>query len=298
MEDELWPRLYELVRREAARKPRPRRVAFGDGLILLVLLWAALHERPTCWACQPRHWPAAWRPLTLPSASTVSRRARTLSLRTLLAATLDALSAAVPRALCRTIDTKPLTVGGFSKDRDARRGYAAGAIARGYKLCCVWGPGAVPDTWRLAPLNRHDAQAAAEQVEELSRGPCAGGYLLADALHDDGRLHCRCRLAGFQLLAPRVKPGRGLRHAKASDPCNDPGRLRSLELTEGPGRFGRELYATRKSIERRFGNLCSFGGGLSPLPAWVRRPRRVSLWVAAKLAINGVRICALKRLNA
>jgi hypothetical protein len=35
----------------------------------------------------------------------------------------------------------------------------------------------------------------------------------------------------------------------------------------------------------------SFGGGLQPLPNFVRRPRRVALWVTAKLVINGLRIC-------
>jgi len=39
------------------------------------------------------------------------------------------------------------------------------------------------------------------------------------------------------------------------------------------------------------GNLGSFGGGLQPLPNFVRRPRRVSLWVIAKVIINGMRIC-------
>jgi hypothetical protein len=34
----------------------------------------------------------------------------------------------------------------------------------------------------------------------------------------------------------------------------------------------------------------SFAGGLGPLPAWVRRLRRVRLWAWAKLLINGARI--------
>jgi hypothetical protein len=43
---------------------------------------------------------------------------------------------------------------------------------------------------------------------------------------------------------------------------------------------------SRIGIEQSFGNLTSFGGGLGPLPAWVRRPHRVVVWVAAKLLIN------------
>jgi hypothetical protein len=54
----------------------------------------------------------------------------------------------------------------------------------------------------------------------------------------------------------------------------------------------------RSDIERRLGNLCCFGGGLAPLPAWVRTPHRVARWVAAKLIINGLRQCRLQELTA
>ena len=53
----------------------------------------------------------------------------------------------------------------------------------------------------------------------------------------------------------------------------------------------------RADIERRLGNLCCFGGGLAPLPAWVRTPHRVARWVAAKLVINGLRQCQLQGLT-
>jgi hypothetical protein len=39
----------------------------------------------------------------------------------------------------------------------------------------------------------------------------------------------------------------------------------------------RRLYGLRREAERRFGNLVSFGGGLSPLPAWVRRLSRANI---------------------
>ena len=41
--------------------------------------------------------------------------------------------------------------------------------------------------------------------------------------------------------------------------------------------------------------LTSFGGGLSPLPSWVRHLVRVWLWVSAKLVINGLRIMGLRK---
>jgi hypothetical protein len=59
----------------------------------------------------------------------------------------------------------------------------------------------------------------------------------------------------------------------------------------GRGALGRDLIEhERDRIERRLGNLCGFGGGLAALPAWVRTPRRVHLWVQGKLLVNAVRI--------
>jgi hypothetical protein len=46
------------------------------------------------------------------------------------------------------------------------------------------------------------------------------------------------------------------------------------------------------------GQWCSFGGGLQPLPSWARTPHRVAYWSAAKLLINGVRLCRLRGLAA
>ena len=69
-------------------------------------------------------------------------------------------------------------------------------------------------------------------------------------------------------------------------------------LGTAPSPFGKALYALRGDIERRFGNLTGFGGGLQPLPSWVRTPHRVALWVAAKLVLNGVQYCLRKALAA
>ena len=54
--------------------------------------------------------------------------------------------------------------------------------------------------------------------------------------------------------------------------------------------LGWDRYRYRSSIERRFGNMGSFGGGLGPLPNWTRRLRRVTRWVHCKFLINAARI--------
>ena len=75
-----------------------------------------------------------------------------------------------------------------------------------------------------------------------------------------------------------------------------PHRVHALEMLRRD--FGRDMMAHRKTIERYFGHATIFGGGLAPLPAWIRRLHRVKSWVWAKLVINAVRIVQRKRLTA
>ena len=319
MEDELWPTLYRLVVEEYNRRHggggHQRSVQYNDAIILLVAMWAVLHDRPISWACGGRDGggPGTWRSLpggcpwaSLPSRGTMSRRLKTLSLKQLLEQVFWRLlwitptSMLKPRSLppstepsspmLRKLDSKPLPVGGFSKDRDAKRGHCcAGNLARGYKLFGCWGTGAVvPEQLLLGPMNLSDPAGAMALINRLSRGPTPGGYLLADTTHDTNPLHAYARQHNFQLLTPRKQPGTGLGHCP-----HDPARLRSIEMLEGPSPFGRSLYATRTDIERDFGHMGSFGGGLQPLPNFVRRPRRIAFWAITKLIVNGVRSCQL-----
>ena len=300
MEDELFDTLYRVVQHEATLRPRRKRVRFSDAVILLVAFWAVLHDRPVRWACAVRNWHGVLPWEALPSPATMSRRLRTLSVQLLLEQVFYCLLACVGLqafCLCRRIDSKPLPVGGFSKDRDARRGYATGGTCKGYKLFCCWGKAPlVPEAVVLAGLDRSDQAGGIELIDRLDRlhEGAACGYLLADSTHDTNPLHAYAGAHGMQLLAPRKLPGTDLGHRDHS-----PHRLRSIALLEPPRlpqaapapTLGPQLYRQRGQIERDYGNLGSFGGGLQPLPAWVRRPRRVALWVITKLIINGMRIC-------
>lgn len=62
--------------------------------------------------------------------------------------------------------------------------------------------------------------------------------------------------------------------------------------------FGEPLIGMRANIERDYGTLTSFAGGLAPLPAWVRHETRVWFWTSAKMIINAVRIMKHKGLVA
>ena len=129
MERELWPGLYHRVM-EAGESFRLADVTFQPHVIVLVLLWAALHDRPMCWACNQRNWSTTTlRPATIPSASTVSRRLRRLDTAMFVREILTRLRGVSP--LLSAVDGKPLPVGGASGDPDARSGRARGRLGQG-----------------------------------------------------------------------------------------------------------------------------------------------------------------------
>ena len=49
MERELWPPLYRLLQ-EVAATVRQKDVTYQPSIVVAVLLWAALHDRPIKWA--------------------------------------------------------------------------------------------------------------------------------------------------------------------------------------------------------------------------------------------------------
>jgi hypothetical protein len=286
MERKLWKSLYEAVM-AIGYDPggRRREPDYGDRVIVAVYLWAVLHDRPTDWACSRFHWPDRLMPRPLPSPPTMSRRLRTAAVRHLLNALLRHLRGGGPPDWVRVLDSKPLPVGGCTKDPDATLGRSTGGWFRGYRLHAVWGRGAAPDAWEVLPADRGEPTTARRLVQR-----CGGwGYLPGDSNYDSNPLHATAARRGFQVVAPPKKKERGLGHRG-----HHPGRVHALESLRRP--FGEALYACRSAIERSFGQLTAFGGGLGPLPAWVRRLWRVRLWVQAKLLINAARIKAHEQL--
>jgi hypothetical protein len=284
MERELWPRLYHLIM-EVGRTFRITDVTFQPHIIALVFLWAALHDRPVQWACNKRSWATTTlRPASLPVASTLSRRLRRLDIALFMRAVVDRVRRAGLPQLAALIDAKPLPTGGASQDPEARCGRGAGMWARGYKLYTIWAGRAVPEVYRVHSMNINENKVAEDMIPELT----SGGYLLGDGEYDANPVFDVAGAKGYQLLAPREKPDAGLGHNYQS-----PFRRRCIELMRSA--FGQGVYCLRSAIERAYGNLTSFGGGLSPLPAWVRHLKRVWLWVTAKMLINAVRIMNLRK---
>lgn len=278
MERELWVLLYEV----AVRLDSPwGSWKFSAADIVVVYLWGVLHDRPMSWSVQKANWPQELCPACLPSQSTLSRRMRSsdaLQLMMEIEQMWLALTGVCQLLLIHIIDGKPLGVSGVSKDADAGYGRGAGGMQKGYKLHAVWGQGPLPLAWGLAPMNRSEKTMARLLIPTLP----GGGYLLGDPEYDCNALHDLAHAADFQLVTPKRQKHRGLGHRPQS-----PYRLRSIELMQTS--FGKALYRLRRQIERDFGNLVSFSGGLTCLPPWVRRFPRVRNWVHAKLLINAAR---------
>lgn len=282
MEHQLWKAIVALL--PSLSKPRKRRDHdFTDHDIVAVYYWAVIHDRPTQWACQTPHWPIHRRRYPLPSPGTMSRRLRTPAVVALLDAVEQRVVAPKEPGLFWMIDGKPLVIGGCSQDRQAGFGRAANSKGKGYKIHALVDTSGAIAAWRLAPMNKDERVLAAR----LLRTASIQGYVVADANYDSNKLHEVCsQREQLQLVTRRrYGPHHGTGHRKQSE-----GRLRSMQLTEAPlAGFGTQLLRDRDDIERRFGQLVNWGGGLTCLPPWVRTHRRVRRWVQAKMVLTALK---------
>jgi len=272
MENELWKQVYQFVT-ETAKGKTLKRATYTHADIVLTYLWAVLHDRPVYWACKKRNWPIYLRRRPLPNPSTMTRRLRSTSIQSLLREIEQVLINRFPRSICRWIDAKPLPIGGCSKDKQSAFGFGASCICKGYKLYAVADKKQGFVCWTVKPMNQNEPKVARELIPQLDHG----GYLIGDTAYDSNALYEIASRRSIQLVAAR-RPGKSLGHR-----CHSLYRLRARELLNRP--FGQGLIISRKSIERMFGNLTSFGCGLKPLPHWVRGLFRVELWVRAKMIL-------------
>jgi hypothetical protein len=278
MEHQLWKSILAELRPLCEKHFDPRQ-RFSIVEILQVWFWAVVHDRPISWAVQRRHWPPSLHHVPLPSNSTMCRRLRSRRLQQVMNLASKRVLRSDEPSLVWKIDGKPLVIGNASQDRQAGYGPGVSGQAKGYKLHLILGTsGQIPD-WRVAPMNKDERVMAERMISQST----LQGYLTGDGQYDTTTLHRLCDSQGsLQLVSPRRKNYRGRPVSKRHSP---PGRLRSIELLEGPGVFGLKLLHSRSDIERYFGRLSSCHAGLNYLPPWVRGHRRVHRWVQAKLML-------------
>ena len=281
MDRKLWALVYSLVMRIDHPHSSKTWISYSDRIIVLVEMWAHAHDQSILWATSAEHW--RWpelMPAAVPHQTTMSRRLRTASVAALRDAIYAELRGICPdeRGWLCEIDGRPLTVSGFSKDPDARWGYATKSHAKGFKFHSIWDAGLVPAAWEVRSMNVAEPVVAVGLVQSLPEGMT--GYLLGDASYDSNPLHSVTSSRNLQLVAPPKKKHRGLGHQR-----HEPSRLRSLHLVNTP--FGKALYAQRTKVERNLGHLVTNPVGLDRLPWHVRRQKRVHRFVHSKLILEG-----------
>jgi len=280
MERELW-RIVSRAIAKIDRRLSPGRYTHSVARVARVYLWAVLNDRPVCWACCRDNWRGVRPPAALPDQSRMSRRLRQDDTQQFLSEVFAQLNVHDAADLVKMIDGKPLPISRHSQDPDATFGRGAGGLDNGYKFHAIYGQSGRVLAWQVHPMNVDERKAAVELIGQLRQE----GYLLADRNYDADALYVLSQAHGNQMLASR-RYGTGRKIGKHS---NSPQRLRGIDMLEGPSEFGRSLYKQRRQIETHFANLCSFGGGLLCLPAWVRTLPRVRLYVLAKLILRAAR---------
>lgn len=184
---------------------RVQGVSYQPPLVLLVLLWATLHDRPRSWACDPANWSTTTlRPARIPSGSTLSRQLRRLPAQLLMRLLAEQVRGTRDPSLIHLLDGKPLPIGGGT-DPDARVGRGAGMWAHGYRRHAIRAGRPMPEAYRVEPLNVCETQAAEAMFPELA----GGGYVLADGEYEADAVFDAAGAAGLPLVAPREDPRRG-----------------------------------------------------------------------------------------
>lgn len=285
MSSQEWQTLYTMIRLVNRSIPRRgRRTVYADTLIVAMYFWAVEHDRPLCWAALRRNYTSVFRPRTLPSRSQFCRRIKSARCTSLLEAVHARLARSAEATPVTFLDGRAFPVGPYTTDPDARRGYYAGGWAKGYKLHAIVTQDGRFTHIRVEPLNVCEKKVAREMVAQAS----LGGLLLADGNYDDGKLYDAVHQRGTFLFTPLPENAGGGHRPQSWS------RLLAAEIWQaGEPAF----YSKRREVERYFGQLSAYGGGLAPLPAWVRTLERVRRWIKAKITIYHARL-AIRKLAA
>ena len=295
MDGELLRWLYHRLLHDP-KLTRTRDCTYGDGLVLLIYLFACANNRAPRWAHDRRRWPI-WCQAVLPAFPSYSQLCRRLNRPAIgeLLARLDAeLRDRLPRRSGdgdggngngdgggneKAVDGRPLTVNGYSHDPDATCGRVPDGWARGYKAHVVVdaASGAI-EACAVTPLSAGEATVLRQQL--LPRLDLRGCTLRGDANYDSNATYAAVAAAGGRHVAQRRKPGRGLGHHR-----QHPDRRRAVrELEQTPG--GLAAHKRRRNrVEQVLAHLANLPIGLATLPPFLRRLRRVRPWVAAKVML-------------
>ncbi len=280
MSSQVWKTVYRMIRLVNRSVPRiGRRPTYPDTLIVSMYLWSVWHDRPLCWAAERTNYTSLFRPGRLPSRSQFCRRVKTSRCQAILDGVYRRLAemGSADASGITLMDGRGLRVHSHSTDPDATRGYASGGYGRGYKVHALARENGRFIGIRVTPMNVAEKLAARELIDQHR----PFGILLGDQGYDSGPLYDYADERGIILITPLIKNA-GAGHRQQS-------KARMFAKTLW-ARGVETLYKRRNAIERFFGQLSAFGGGLAPLPPWVRRLERVERWITAKVIIYHARL--------
>ncbi len=282
MDKEVWQQLRNAVRSADRSVPRfGRKRQFSDQLVVRMFLWSVLRDRPRCYACHRENYPSWIRIRKFLSYSQFCRRlhsARVIAMIEHVAQRLGQTQAPIQLAV---IDGKELPISRSSHDPDARVGRSQKGWSKGYKLHAMGADDQRIKAFVVRPMNEAEPRVAREHLMPKVQRDV---IVLGDANYDSKFLYDAARERGAWFLAPVKKVP-----SKTRSRTTEARRI-GVTMWEKHSRITESVYKQRTRIERIFSACTCFGGGLAPLPSWVRRLDRVTLWVTAKIAIYQARL--------
>lgn len=277
MDDQLFLHLYHRLFDDDNVQYAPH-CQYSDSIIVLIYFLAVLRDRSPRWAWEKKNWPLWMRRLKPPSYSQFNRRLKTPSVQQWLQELCREFRDQLPHSAQKFCDGKPLTVGGFSKDPDTAEGKLPGdGWGRGYKAHVIVDACGAVDVFEVTALDAGEPTVMRRLVPLID---LRGVVLRGDSNYDSNPLYRAVAQAGGRLIAPRKKPGTGLGHHP-----HHPDRLRAIAELEQSDESLKTHQRHRIRVEQGLAHLTNLPCGLSPLPNFVRRRRRVTLWVLAKITL-------------
>lgn len=290
-QNQCWRIVYQSICNATRRLKPDRRQTYSDRLIVAMYFWAVHHDRAMMWACDRANYHSLFRPRRLPSISQFHRRVKSTRVQQLLQHVHDELADVDAPTATLIIDGKSLPINPVSRDPDARWGHTFGKkLGVGYKLHAYVTEDQRILCWCVRPLNEYEPTIATLMLDHLPPAS-ARTVILGDGNYDTHDFYKAVSQRGAKLLT-------GLRREPAKHPVTlrQMGRDRreALRLHEQNKPLVRMAMRLRPVVERTFANATNYGGGLGPLPAFVRRLPRVRRWVGAKIALYHARLKARK----
>jgi hypothetical protein len=289
MDRDQWTIVYTSIKRNAKRLQRDAKLTFGDLLIVAMYAWSVANDRPMCWACNRSNYRSFFRPRKLPSVSQFTRRVKCKRTQKILQWVHEDLANTNSPVAIQYIDGKPLVVGVASRDPDARKGKVMGGFAKGYKVHpLMTAEGKIP-VFAVTSLNKHEMHVAAQMLTYAPK-MTPGSLLMADGNYDAATFHKLVESRGGRLL---TKP-RGFAKHEVTRRQMGAARRECNDFWKSSPAFMHDAYRHRIRAEGILSALTSYGGGLGPLPAFVRRLPRVTRWVGTKIILYHARLACRK----